>query len=418
MIEIKPGKIKESAVTVPGSKSYTHRIMIASALSSGVCKIYNGLKSEDTRLTMDTLRRFGIIIEERNDRIVVHGAKGELNPVSHPIYLGNSGTSMRFLIALASIGKGTYLLTGTKRMQERPIRDLIDGLNQISVSARAVNNNGCPPVEIKGGSVKGGSLRLKCRISSQFLSALLLIAPYTEDGLEIIVAEGPVSKPYVDMTVGVMEKFGVAVIRNGYDRFTVHGGQVYRKGSYIVEPDCSQAGYFWAAAAITGSGIMVKGITKDSLQGDVRFTEILESMGCRVFKEKDGIRVTGGHLSAIEADMADMPDLVPTLAVVAAFAKGTTIIKNVAHLKAKESDRLSSVANELSRMGVEAKCSDTGLIIKGGNPCGAEIETYGDHRIAMSFAVAGLKVPGIFIKDENCVEKSFPDFWKVFEKLY
>lgn len=418
MIEIKPGKIKESAVTVPGSKSYTHRIMIAAALSSGVCKIYNGLKSEDTRLTMDTLRRFGIIIEERNDRIVVHGAKGELNPVSHPIYLGNSGTSMRFLIALASIGKGTYLLTGTKRMQERPIRDLIDGLNQISVSARAVNNNGCPPVEIKGGSVKGGSLRLKCRISSQFLSALLLIAPYTEDGLEIIVAEGPVSKPYVDMTVGVMEKFGVAVIRNGYDRFTVHGGQVYRKGSYIVEPDCSQAGYFWAAAAITGSGIMVKGITKDSLQGDVRFTEILESMGCRVFKEKDGIRVTGGHLSAIEADMADMPDLVPTLAVVAAFAKGTTIIKNVAHLKAKESDRLSSVANELSRMGVEAKCSDTGLIIKGGNPCGAEIETYGDHRIAMSFAVAGLKVPGIFIKDENCVEKSFPDFWKVFEKLY
>jgi 3-phosphoshikimate 1-carboxyvinyltransferase len=186
----------------------------------------------------------------------------------------------------------------------------------------------------------------------------------------------------------------------------------------MVEPDCSQAGYFWAAAAITGAAVKVRGVQKDSFQGDVRFTELLAAMGCKVFEEKDGIKVVGGSLAAIEADMADMPDLVPTLAVVATFARGTTIIKNVAHLKAKESDRLASVINELTRMGIEANYRENGLIIRGGSPCGAVIETYGDHRIAMSFAVAGLKVPGISIKDERCVEKSFPNFWKVFEGLY
>ena len=220
------------------------------------------------------------------------------------------------------------------------------------------------------------------------------------------------------MTVDVMEELGVEVKRDGYDRFMVSGGQAYSAGSYVVEPDCSQAGYFWAAAAISGAGIKVKGITIKSRQGDVRFTEILEAMGCGVLHEKDGVTVAGGSLSAVTADMADMPDMVPTLAVVAAFAKGTTIIKNVAHLKAKESDRLGSVVRELSKMGIEASCSDTGMIIKGGSPCGAEIDTYRDHRMAMSFALAGLKVPGIFIRDEKCVDKSFPDFWNVFEGLY
>ena len=189
-------------------------------------------------------------------------------------------------------------------------------------------------------------------------------------------------------------------------------------GPNMVEPDCSQAGYFWAAAAISGASIKVKGITKNSRQGDVRFTELLEAMGCEISHEKDGVTVSGGQLSAITADMADMPDMVPTLAVVAAFAKGTTVIENVSHLKAKESDRLSSVVKELSKMGVEASCSDTGMMIKGGIPSGAEIDTYDDHRIAMSFALAGLKVPGISIRDERCVEKSFPDFWNVFQGLF
>ena len=418
MIEIKPQKIDDAVVGVPGSKSYTHRMLIASALSDGVCTIHNGLKSEDTTLTLEALRQMGVTIEIDGNKFIVHGTKGMLKPRTEPVYLGNSGTSMRLLTAVAALGKGIYTLTGTKRMGERPIQDLIDGLKQIGVNARSVNNNGCPPLEINGGDLAGGSIALKCGISSQFLSALLLIAPYTKNGIDINVIEGPVSRPYVDMTVEVMERLGVKIRRDGYERFWVQGGATYRAGSYTVEPDCSQAGYFWAAAAITGAEVMVKGINRESRQGDVRFVKVLEAMGCDISYQKDGIKVSGKELAAITTDMADMPDMVPTLAVVAAFARGTTVIENVAHLRGKESDRLGSVVNELSKMGIEASCSDTGMIITGGNPNGAEIDTYGDHRIAMSFALAGLKIPGICIKDPRCVEKSFPNFWEVFESLY
>ena len=419
MIEIKSQKIKKIVeVAVPGSKSYTHRILIAAALSDGICTLQNCLKSEDTLLTLNALRQFGVEIEEHDNQIVAHGTNGVLKPCSKPVYLGNSGTSMRLLTGVAALGDGMYTLTGTERMLERPIQDLLDGLDQIGVFASSVNKNGCPPVEIRGEKLKGGSLSLKCKTSSQYLSSLLLIAPYTQDGLEITVTEGPVSRPYVDMTVDIMTRFGVKVVRDGYRQFAIHGQQAYRAGSYMVEPDCSQAGYFWAAAAITGSRIKVKGITKASRQGDVRFTEVLEAMGCKIFHDKDGIAVSGGPVSAIEVDMADMPDIVPTLAVVAAFAKGTTIIRNVAHLKAKESDRLTAVVNELSKMDIKASCTDTGLAINGGRPCGAVIDTYSDHRIAMSFALAGLRIPGMVIRDEKCVKKSFPDFWNVFEKLY
>ncbi len=418
MIEIKTHKIEDSTVTVPGSKSYTHRFLITAALSDGICTIHNGLKSEDTFLTLGALRKMGIKIDVNDNRFVIYGRKGSFEPCEDSVYLGNSGTSMRLLTAVASLGQGIYTLTGTDRMGERPIQDLLDGLCQIGVNASAVNNNGCPPVKIEGREIEGGSIDLKCGISSQFLSALLLIAPYTKNGVEINVVEGPVSRPYIDITLEVMEDFGIKVMRNGYDFFKVLGGQTYQKGSYAVEPDCSQAGYFWAAAAITGAQIKVNGITRKSHQGDLRFTQVLEAMGCKIFDKKDGITVAGGPLSGVTVDMADMPDMVPTLALVAAFAKGTTVIENVAHLKAKESDRLGSVVKELYKIGIEASCSDTGMIVKGGQPYGAEIDTYGDHRMAMSFALAGLCVPGIKIKDERCVEKSFPDFWDVFEGLY
>ena len=418
MIEIRPQKIKDCDIAVPGSKSYTHRMLICAALSDGTCQIENGLLSEDTRFTMSALKQMGIQIDQKDNTFIVNGKKGILALCLDPIYLGNSGTSVRLLTAVTSLGQGIYTLTGTERMRERPIQDLLDGLGQIGAGARSIHNNGCPPVEVKGGKIAGGNVHLKCNVSSQFLSGLLLIAPYTAEGIDIHVVKGPVSKPYVDMTVDVMERFGTDITREEYDRFRVNGGQTYRSGRYAVEPDCSQAGYFWAAAAISGARIKVKGITRQSRQGDVCFTERLEEMGCVIRDEKDGIAVSGKPLSAITADMADMPDMVPTLAVVAAFAKGTTVIKNVAHLKDKESDRLGSVVKELSKIGIEASCSDTGMVIKGGEPYGNEIDTYGDHRIAMSFALAGLKVPGIFIKDENCVEKSFPDFWEVFKTLY
>ena len=418
MIEIKPTQTLSGEVTVPGSKSYTHRILIAAALSEGICDIANALNSEDTRLTKAGLRQLGIVIEEKDDILTVFGANGRLKPADAPLYLGNSGTSMRLLTAVAALGSGTYTLTGTDRMCERPIQDLLDALTCLGVDARSQNNSGCPPVMITGGRITGGSTRLRCNISSQFLSALLLIAPCTINGLDIEITEGPVSKPYIDMTVDIMAKMGIVVSRDGYQRFFVAGRQVYRHGPQIVEPDCSQAGYFWGAAAITGGSVKVSRITRNTCQGDVRFVETLQKMGCGVLWESDGITVTGKELTAVEADMSDMPDIVPTLAVVAAFAKGTTVIENVAHLKAKESDRLAATANELKKMGIRAEVRESGLVIFGGAPHGAVIDTHDDHRMAMSFALAGLKVPGIFIENETCVGKSFPDFWEVLASLY
>ena len=420
MIEIKPHSLKPRCeVKVPGSKSYTHRILIASALSNGECRIRNALISEDTTLTMQALRQMGIRIEDKaQDRITVSGSSGLFKPVADQIFLGNSGTSMRLLTAVAALGQGTFILAGTDRMAERPIQDLIDALEQLGVQIQSITHNGCPPVEIVGQHISGGPVNINCRTSSQYLSALLLIAPYAERGMNIRVTEGPVSRPYVDMTVDVMGKFGVTVNREGYERFEVAGNQSYRAGEYTAEPDASQAGYFWAAAAVSGTEVKVKGIPADSQQGDVKFANLLANMGCEIVTDSDGITVRGNLLKAVDIDMGDMPDMVPTLAVVAAFAEGTTVIRNVSHLKAKESDRLSAVANELVKMGIDAHCSDDELFVTGGNPRGAEIETYGDHRIAMSFAVAGLVTPGVLIQDEYCVAKSFPDFWNVLNGLY
>ena len=419
MLKIKTEKILDTAVTVPGSNSYTHRTFIAAALSNGVCHIENWLDSDDTNYTLSALNQFGASFDKTPEGIVtINGRKGDMDTSEKPIFLGSSGTSMRLLTAYAAIGNGRYLLAGSDRMYERPIHHLLDGLNQLGVKAVSLNVNQCPPVEVVGSKINGGTVNLNCSISSQFLSGLLLVAPYTKNGMEINVTHGPVSKPYIDMTIDIMSQFGVDVVRSGYDNFKIAGNQIYQSGQYVVEPDCSQASYFWAAAAITGHSIKVNGISKESSQGDVRFVDVLSAMGCRVIHESDGITVEGGKLSGIEVDMADMPDLVPTLGVIAAFAEGTTVIKNVAHLKVKESDRLSAVINELTKMGISARAESDNLIITGGNPHGAVIETYDDHRIAMCFAVAGLKVPGIEIINEQCVEKSFPTYWEVFDGLY
>jgi 3-phosphoshikimate 1-carboxyvinyltransferase len=418
MKEIKPHKIKDCRVSVPGSKSYTHRMLIAAALSDGMCTIRNALISEDTQFTNEALKQMGIRIERHHSDILVYGQSGQLQSCSVPIYLGNSGTSMRLLSAVAALGKGTYTLAGTARMEKRPIKDLLDALRQIGVKARSLNDNGCPPVEIAGAMIRKDRVDINCQKSSQYLSALLMIAPYAQNGLEIRVSGKPVSKPYVDLTIELMQMFGIRLERENHRKFKVPGGQIYRAGEYGVEADCSQAAYFWGAAAISAGDIKVMGVNAGSAQGDIRFVDLLQRMGCRVSKTANGIRVAGGSLCAIEADLADMPDQIPTLAVVAAFAKGTTVIKNVAHLKSKESDRLSATVTELKKMGIDAAGTANALVVRGGKPKGCVIDTYNDHRIAMSFAIAGLKVPGVCIRNESCVEKSFPAFWQVFEELY
>jgi len=418
MRKITPLPPTQAVVSVPGSKSYTHRVLIAAALSGGRCVIGNALDSEDTRLTLAALKKWGIAIEPEGDQLAVVGRKGRFDSCRDPIFLGNSGTSMRLLTAVAALAPGKSLLTGTERLQARPIQDLLDGLVQLGVRARSLKGNGCPPVEITGGGISGGRVELNCALSSQFLSALLLVGPCTVDGIEVRVTQGPVSRPYIDITLDTMERFGVPAERRGYEWFKVPGGRSYRAGPCTVEPDCSQAGYFWAAAAVTSSTVKVMGTTCASRQGDIRLVEILERMGCRVSSQADGVAVSGGPLSAVEVDMADIPDVVPTLALVAAYARGRTVIRNVAHLREKESDRLAAMSAGLARMGIRAGCDADTLWVDGGTPHGAAIDCCNDHRIAMSFAVAGLRTPGVAILDEGCVQKSFPTFWEVFETLY
>jgi len=418
MKEIKAQKISDCRVRVPGSKSCTHRMLIAAALADGVSTLKNALISEDTQFTMEALGQMGIRIEVNGSSVRVYGKAGSLEPCNRPIYLGNSGTSMRLITAIAALGKGAYTLTGTSRMQERPIKDLLDALQQMGVSARSLKDNGCPPVEVTATAIRKDRVEINCQKSSQYLSALLLLAPHTPKGLEIRVAGEPVSRPYIDLTVALMKTFGIRLDRDGYREFKVPGPAVYRAGNYFVEADCSQAAYFWGAAAITGAHLKVMDLNAKSAQGDLHFVDLLEQMGCTVSRDSDGIGVAGGRLRAIEADMADMPDQVPTLAVVAAFSEGTTLIRNVAHLQSKESDRLTATITELKKMGIEAIYSHSALIVRGGKPQGAVVDTYNDHRMAMSFAIAGLKAPGVFIRNEDCVAKSFPAFWRVFEELY
>lgn len=334
------------------------------------------------------------------------------------IFIGNSGTSMRFLTALAALKKGRTLLDGSERMRKRPMSDLLDSLKALGVKAYFREGKGCPPVMIESQGLFGGKTTIRGEESSQFLSALLMVAPYAQEDVALEVTGHLASRPYVDITCEVMSDFGVEVHRSGYGSFFVKAGQKYIPRRYLVEGDASHASYFLSAAAVAGGKVRVDNFRPDSTQGDSRFLNILEKMGCEVIRGDQWAEVYGRKLKGIEVDMNEMPDLVPTLAVTSAFASGATLIKNIGHLRGKESDRILALAEELSRMGVRVEEGEDWLKIEGGKPHGAEIETRNDHRLAMSFAIAGLIVPGIKIKDEQCVNKSFPGFWGVFERLY
>jgi 3-phosphoshikimate 1-carboxyvinyltransferase len=415
--EIKPLGPLYTTLTLPGSKSYTHRALMAAALATGDSVLTNALTAEDTELTAQALAQLGAGIDWQDTTIRVTGRGGRWRQVTEPIYLGNSGTSMRFLTALVALGEGEYRLTGTERLCQRPLGELLNALGQVGVRAISENRDGCPPVRVTSG-LTGGNAQLSGSISSQYLSALLFIGPLAPKGLEIEITGDLVSKPYVDLTLEVLGDFGVSYFREGYHHFQLPGGQCYLPQNYEIEADASSASYFWAAAALTGGQVTITNLSLESNQGDAAFPRVLESMGCKVESTPVGLTVRGGPLNGVDVDMATMPDLVPTLAVLAAFAQGETVITGVAHLRHKESDRLAAVAMELSKLGIEARETADGLVIRGGEPRGAVIETYNDHRIAMSFAVAGLKAPGMVITDPDCVAKSFPDFWEFFEKLY
>jgi 3-phosphoshikimate 1-carboxyvinyltransferase len=416
--EIQPlPHIVDATLNLPGSKSYTHRALIAAALAEGESALHNALRSEDTELTAQALVKLGAAIDWQDNTVLVRGIGGRLAPVDDPIYLGNSGTSMRFLTAVATLGQGEYRLTGTPRLCQRPMGELLAALKQLGGKVASVTGRGFPPIIVTGG-IAGGRTRLTGEVSSQYLSALLLIAPLTDLGVEIEVTGDLVSRPYVDLTLDVQAAFGISHFRRGYRYFQVPGDQMYQNRDYHIDADASSASYFWAAAALTGGRVTVANINMETSQGDVDFVSVLARMGCHIESTQAGLTVEGRPLTGIQVDMSAMPDLVPTLAVVAAFSQGETIISGVSHLRHKESDRLAAVAAELTKMGAPVQETEDGLRILGGGPLrGAEIQTYDDHRIAMSFAVAGLKVPGVVIDDPDCVSKSFPEFWEYIENL-
>ncbi|MFP3868209.1 MAG: 3-phosphoshikimate 1-carboxyvinyltransferase [Desulfobacteraceae bacterium] len=416
-IEIKPIDRVEATVTLPGSKSFTHRALIAASLAEGISTLYNPLAADDTRLTAQALQQLGARIDWQGKQCQIQGCGAVLKVPAEPIYLGDSGTSIRLLTALVALGQGRYRLLGSERLNQRPIQDLLDALTPLGVEAICEAGNGCPPVAVNARGLAGGPTRVAGNISSQFLSAILLISPLAHKDVEVEVLGELVSRPYVDITLAVMSAFGIAYFRKNYHFFSVPAGQRYQPQTYEIEGDASSASYFLGAAAITGGRVRITNLKAQSCQGDSRFVQILEQMGCKIEQDGNGMVLQGGPLRAITVSMADMPDLVPTLAVAAAFAQGETTITGVAHLRHKESNRLQALTAELNKIGIAARETPEGLAIQGGHPHGATIATYNDHRIAMSFALAGLRVPGIIITNEGCVAKSFPDFWEYFDLL-
>ncbi len=408
--------IPPSVVRVPGSKSLTQRALIAAALARDNSFISNPLISEDTNYLMKGLRVLGAQIVSVSGGLYVNGTAGKLANTGQQIFLGNNGTALRFLTALVCMGHGEYVLTGEKRLCERPVGALAEALKKMGVNITCINN--CPPVTINAKGLAGGKISLKDVESSQYVSALLLCAPYTEQGIELALRGRVASLPYIDLTLAVMRDFGVN-IELQKNEYTVKGGNSYQGREYRVEGDASSASYFFLAAAILQRPIRVMGINRVSRQGDIRLLNILEELGCRVDSQEDWVEVTGNSLAKgdFTFDLNDMPDMVPTLAVLAAFRQGKTTITNVEHLRIKESNRLAAMAAELNRAGIKAKETADGLIINGGRMNPADIQTYNDHRIAMSFAIASLAVPGIEIIDKKCVDKSFPEFWEELAKI-
>ena len=421
MKAIRPKYRLSATVRIPGSKSITHRAIIAAGLANGESLLQDFLECEDTLYTANALKALGVNISYEGKSMRVAGTGGKFRPASirKRLYLGNSGTSFRLLLSVVALCRGEFLLTGTKRMLKRPIGPLVTALKQLGVEVSCVGNNGCPPVFVKADGIRGGVVSIPGDKSSQFVSSLLLSGPYAGNDIEIKLAGELVSKPYVDISIGVMAQFGVRVERNGYRYFRIPSGRDYSPREVSIQGDASSASYFWAAAAVTGGTVATENIHPYATrQGDIRFLDILERIGCVIEKGLDRVVVHGGVLSGVDVDMSCMPDMVPTLAAIALFAEGKTTIRNVSHLNHKESDRLRAIALEWGRMGGRVEELPDGLIIHGGGPLsGTVVDPHNDHRLAMSMAVVGLNVSGIRIREESCVNKSFPAFWELWDKL-
>lgn len=409
----------EGSVRPPGSKSITNRALIVAALAQGTTHLTGVLDSQDTQVMIESLNRLGISVKHDPEtcEIEVEGCGGQIPVQSASLWLENSGTSIRFLTALCAAGNGEYVLDGNARMQQRPIQDLVEALNRLQVDVACENGTGCPPVRVKGHGLPGGETAISGSVSSQYLSALLMVAPAAQSPTTISILGEMVSKPYLDITLGVMAQFGVTIERLEEAIWRIHPQSYQRAMAYDIEPDASAASYFFAAAAITGGTVTVEGLNQDALQGDINFIRVLEDMGCEIKRGRDSITVIGKPLKGIDVDMNDISDTAQTLAAVALFADGPTCIRNVAHIRHKETDRLYAIATEVRRMGIQVEETEDSVTIHPGQIQPATIQTYDDHRMAMSFALVGLKVPGIVIDDPDCTRKTYPHFFDDLERL-
>jgi 3-phosphoshikimate 1-carboxyvinyltransferase len=431
-IAIQPAGPLRASIRPPGSKSITNRALVCAALAEGESVLTGALDSEDTRVMVEALKQLGIAAahDPATATIRIAGCGGRFPIQAASLFVGNSGTTVRFLAAMLALGQGQFRLDGVARMRERPIQDLLDALCQLGANAVSESGSGCPPVVLHADGLPGGRATVAGNISSQFLSGLLMAAPYAKSAVELVVEGELVSQPYVDMTLAVMKAFGVSVQPEKPCRFRIAAPQRYQPRRYAIEPDASAASYFFAAAAITQGKITVEGLGKSSIQGDVEFCECLRQMGCQVDFEADRITVTGRPLHGIAIDMNAISDTVQTLGAVALFADGPTTVCGVGHIRHKETDRIRALAAELRKFGATVEQRDDGLTITPGrctldalrgdfdaSAAPIAIDTYDDHRMAMSMALVGLIVPGVWIRNPACTAKTYPRFFEDLESL-
>jgi 3-phosphoshikimate 1-carboxyvinyltransferase len=402
---------------VPGSKSITNRAFVLAALADGTSTLSGVLESDDTRHMRDGLEALGIAVDTIDaTTVVVHGGRDRLRPPASPIFVGNSGTTVRFLTALACLVPGDVTLTGDAAMARRPIQDLVDGLRQLGMAIDCPT--GCPPLTIRGGRLGGGVVRMRGDRSSQYFSALLMAAPFANADIDLIVEDTLVSRPYVDITTRMIHDFGGHVELDG-GNFRIRGGGRYAPRSYAIEPDASSASYPFALAAVTGGRVRVPGLGSTALQGDYAFVDVLTSMGATVDRTAESTTVTGpAVLSGVAVDMHHISDTVMTLAAIAPLAAGPTSIRNVANIRIKETDRLAATVAELERLGQAVAYGADWMRIEPRPIRAAVVRSYQDHRMAMSFAMLGAARAGISIEDPSCVAKTYPDFWNDLARVY
>jgi 3-phosphoshikimate 1-carboxyvinyltransferase len=432
-LEIKPiAHPLDSTVRVPGSKSLTNRALLIASLADGRTCLTNALFSDDSRYFAGALQTLGfdVQLDETNHEMTVTGLGGNIPSKQAALFIGNAGTAARFLSAFLTLGTGEYILDGDARMRERPIGDLIAALAQLGARISSLspreragdkeeNLQLCPPVKIIASGLPGGKTKIAGNISSQFLSALLMVAPYAKSSVEIEVVTELNSKPYVDMTIAIMKDFGIEIERSGYSKFTIQPASYISAFNYAIESDASAASYFFAAPAICGGTVRVENMSRASKQGDIAFLEILQQMGCTVIEADHSLQVTGcSSLRGVDVDMRDIPDTAQTLAAIAPFACSPTRICGIASARVKETDRVHATCTELARLGVQVEEHEDGMTIQ---PCKsfkpAIVQTYNDHRMAMAISLIGLRVPGITIQNPDCVSKTFPDYFEVLDSL-